>query len=96
MAKFIPSCSVSAPSPTRRAKSAITWAYFADIRKLKASERLEFLAHHDPLTKLPNRMLLMSRLQHSLDTVKRKHDKPQIAVPAGLGQIQGRQRQLWS
>jgi PAS domain S-box/diguanylate cyclase (GGDEF) domain len=55
---------------------------FADITKLKASEKeLEFLAHHDPLTKLPNRMLLMSRLQHSLDTVKRKHDNGhQIAV----------------
>lgn len=55
---------------------------FADITKLKASEtELEFLAHHDPLTKLPNRMLLMSRLQHSLDTAKRKQDNGQsIAI----------------
>ncbi|MDD2762157.1 MAG: EAL domain-containing protein, partial [Methylomonas sp.] len=46
---------------------------FADISKLKASEKeLEFLAHHDPLTRLPNRILFMSRLQHAIDSAKRK------------------------
>ncbi|QPK64963.1 EAL domain-containing protein [Methylomonas sp. LL1] len=46
---------------------------FADITKLKASEKeLEFLAHHDPLTNLPNRMLFMSRLQHSIDQASRQ------------------------
>ncbi|MGY6274820.1 sensor domain-containing protein [Methylomonas sp. MgM2] len=46
---------------------------FADITKLKASEKeLEFLAHHDPLTKLPNRMMFMSRLQHAIDSAIRK------------------------
>jgi len=45
---------------------------FADITKLKDSEKeLEFLAHHDPLTKLPNRMLFMSRLQHAIDSAIR-------------------------
>ena len=52
---------------------------FADISKLKASEQeLEFLAHHDPLTKLPNRMLLMSRLEHSIDQAQRQ--KQQLAI----------------
>lgn len=52
---------------------------FADISKLKASEReLEFLAHHDPLTKLPNRMLLMSRLQHCILQAQRRNT--QLAV----------------
>lgn len=52
---------------------------FADISKLKASEQeLEFLAHHDPLTKLPNRMLLMSRLQHSISQAQRQNS--QLAV----------------
>ncbi len=46
---------------------------FADITKLKASElELEFLAHHDPLTQLPNRVLFLSRLQHSLDKARRQ------------------------
>lgn len=45
---------------------------FADISKLKASElQLEFLAHHDPLTQLPNRLLMLSRLEHSMEKVKR-------------------------
>lgn len=54
-------------------------AVFADISKIKASEQeLEFLAHHDPLTKLPNRILLMSRLQHSIDQAQRQNK--QLAV----------------
>lgn len=45
---------------------------FTDISKLKASEsKLEFLAHHDPLTGLPNRLLLMSRLEHALASAQR-------------------------
>ena len=46
---------------------------FADITQLKASEaQLEFLAHHDPLTALPNRMRLFFRLEHALETAKRE------------------------
>lgn len=49
---------------------------FADISKLKASEsELEFRAYHDPLTQLPNRVLLQSRLKHALDIAKRKSKK---------------------
>ncbi|MCW2286173.1 diguanylate cyclase (GGDEF)-like protein/PAS domain S-box-containing protein [Rhodoblastus acidophilus] len=40
---------------------------FTDITKLKQSEtRLEYLAHHDPLTGLPNRLLLRSRIEHAI------------------------------
>jgi diguanylate cyclase (GGDEF)-like protein/PAS domain S-box-containing protein len=54
-------------------------AVFADISKLKASEmELEFLAHHDPLTQLPNRMLLVSRLEHGLEKALR--DSKLLAV----------------
>lgn len=46
---------------------------FTDISRIKHSTTLlEHLAHHDPLTDLPNRMLLDSRLEHALDRIQRK------------------------
>ena len=46
---------------------------FADITNLKASEaRLEFLAHHDPLTTLPNRLRLISNLEHAIQVAQRE------------------------
>jgi diguanylate cyclase (GGDEF)-like protein/PAS domain S-box-containing protein len=43
-------------------------ALFSDITKIKDSnEKIEYLAHHDPLTNLPNRLLLNARLNISLD-----------------------------
>ncbi len=47
---------------------------FADISQIKHSEaQLEHLAHHDPLTTLPNRTLFQSRLAHAIN-VSRRHD----------------------
>jgi len=47
---------------------------FADITQIKTSERrLEFLAHHDPLTSLPNRLLLFLRLEHGIDLARREN-----------------------
>jgi diguanylate cyclase (GGDEF)-like protein/PAS domain S-box-containing protein len=46
---------------------------FADISKLKDSEvQLDFLAHHDPLTRLPNRLLLLSRIEHAIKIAQRE------------------------
>jgi diguanylate cyclase (GGDEF)-like protein/PAS domain S-box-containing protein len=49
---------------------------FTDISRLKDSEaRLEFLAHHDSLTGLPNRLLMLSRLKHSLEVGRREQSR---------------------
>ncbi|MGI1669666.1 MAG: diguanylate cyclase [Neptuniibacter sp.] len=48
-------------------------AAFSDITPLKVShERMEFLAHHDPLTGLPNRLLFNARLDLSIQNARRK------------------------
>ncbi len=45
---------------------------FSDISAMKeSSERLDYLAHHDPLTGLPNRLLFNARLSYSLERAKR-------------------------
>ncbi|MEW5757468.1 MAG: EAL domain-containing protein [Pseudomonadota bacterium] len=52
---------------------------FSDISALKQSQQqLDFLAHHDPLTQLPNRLLLNDRLDHALHRAHR--DGHQVAV----------------
>ncbi|GAA5179806.1 EAL domain-containing protein [Niveibacterium umoris] len=48
-------------------------AVFADITERKANEaRIAYLAHHDPLTGLPNRALMQDRLQQSLARAHRE------------------------
>lgn len=48
-------------------------AICTDIRQIKESqERLAYLAHHDALTHLPNRMLFQERVRHSLDRAARR------------------------
>lgn len=45
---------------------------FSDITRVKQSaQKLEHLAHHDPLTDLPNRMLLNARLKHAIEHATR-------------------------
>ncbi|RCX26374.1 PAS domain S-box protein [Thioalbus denitrificans] len=52
---------------------------FADISAIKESEQqLEHLAHHDPLTGLPNRLLFNARLAHALQRARR--EQSQVAV----------------
>ncbi|MBM4180135.1 MAG: EAL domain-containing protein [Betaproteobacteria bacterium] len=48
-------------------------AFFKDISANKVvEERIRLLAYHDPLTGLPNRLLLMDRLTHALASAKRR------------------------
>jgi diguanylate cyclase (GGDEF)-like protein/PAS domain S-box-containing protein len=48
-------------------------AVFSDISAIKRSQHeLDFLAHHDPLTNLPNRLLFTERVEHVLERVCRE------------------------
>jgi diguanylate cyclase (GGDEF)-like protein/PAS domain S-box-containing protein len=52
---------------------------FSDITKVKESqEKLDHMAHHDPLTALPNRLLFHDRLQHALQRAARSGE--QLAI----------------
>ena len=47
---------------------------YTDITAIRNNAaQMEFLAHHDPLTNLPNRLLLKSRLNHALELVRRRN-----------------------
>ena len=49
---------------------------FSDISDIKQfEERLKFLAQHDPLTQLPNRLLLSDRLERAIQRSKRDGSK---------------------
>ena len=49
---------------------------FTDISQLKQTEaRLARLAHYDPLTDLPNRLLFHSRMEHALERAHRQNEQ---------------------
>ncbi|MEW6264317.1 MAG: EAL domain-containing protein [Thermodesulfobacteriota bacterium] len=49
-------------------------AIFADITNIKeAEEKIEYLAHYDPLTGLPNRVLLRDRLVQAMSQARRNN-----------------------
>ncbi len=52
-------------------KEDITKRKQAEAKLVESEKRLKYLAHHDPLTKLPNRTLLYDRLQHGMARSRR-------------------------
>ncbi len=51
-------------------------ASFTDITARKAAEeRIHYLAHHDPLTRLPNRTHLQARLEQAIATARREEGR---------------------
>jgi diguanylate cyclase (GGDEF)-like protein/PAS domain S-box-containing protein len=49
--------------------------------RLKVSEeRLDFLAHHDPLTRLPNRLLMNTRLESAIEHAQNNQQKLALLV----------------
>jgi diguanylate cyclase (GGDEF)-like protein len=51
-------------------------ATFSDVtERRKAQERIEFLAYHDPLTGLPNRLLLRDRMLQAVARSERMHTR---------------------
>ncbi len=51
-------------------------AFFKDLSAHKvAEERIRLLAYHDPLTGLPNRLLLTDRLAHALASARRREGR---------------------
>jgi diguanylate cyclase (GGDEF)-like protein/PAS domain S-box-containing protein len=56
-------------------------AVITDTTRLKASEaELAHLAHHDPLTELPNRLLFFARLEHALKEASRTGSQVAVLV----------------
>ena len=56
-------------------------AVFSDISTIKRTQAdLERLAHFDPLTDLPNRVLFQDRMQHAIDRAQRHDEKVAVLL----------------
>jgi diguanylate cyclase (GGDEF)-like protein/PAS domain S-box-containing protein len=66
----------AAPIHDRRGEVTGAVMVFHDVTQVRAlSQRMSYLAHHDYLTDLPNRMLLDDRLAQAISAVRRRHQR---------------------
>jgi diguanylate cyclase (GGDEF)-like protein/PAS domain S-box-containing protein len=69
----------AAPIHDRRGQVTGAVMVFHDVTQARAmSQRMSYLAHHDYLTDLPNRLLLDDRLEQAMAAARRQHN--QLAV----------------
>jgi len=62
--------------PAQHGQPAYYVAVFTDVTEFwRKDERIAHLAYHDPLTDLPNRTLLLDRLNHALTVAARQGDR---------------------
>ncbi len=67
-------------------------AVFGDTTEIKRSEEAFYhLAHHDPLTDLPNRVLPRARMEQSLQRAVQRHPAGAPVPGPGPGPVQARQ-----
>ena len=69
-----------ASSPTKASAAALIAAVDITERK-RAEARIAFMAHHDALTALPNRMLLRLRMEEMLGRLRRSGRQLRGALP---------------
>ncbi|HTY03244.1 MAG TPA: EAL domain-containing protein [Rhodocyclaceae bacterium] len=65
-------------SAVRNAEGAISQYViaFSDVTEIhQAAQKLDHLAHHDPLTGLPNRLLFDDRFAHAIDQAQRQQER---------------------
>ena len=68
--------------PAAEQASALPDGTVQDVTDVRAQEdRIRFLAFHDPLTDLPNRMLLMERLGQLIGQTEREERSVAVIFP---------------
>ncbi len=71
--KFLEARVVAFQERTAASKGSVMWVARDISERKKAENEIEQLAFYDALTKIPNRRLLMDRLEHEVASVKRHH-----------------------
>ncbi|MDR3213628.1 MAG: EAL domain-containing protein [Azoarcus sp.] len=68
------------------------WGVVRDISERKRQQAsIDYLAYHDPLTQLPNRILLLEKLEHTLKRAKRLANEHAPEMPPGEADHQASQ-----
>ena len=78
--EFFPVEYIGTPILSDGAVSGMVVVFGDMTEKRRMDDKLNFLAHHDPLTRLPNQTLLNEKLQQSITRVAREHGRLAMAL----------------